>query len=84
MLKNIDSAELEVVIKYLSMVDGQSESKDMQFPTDIFHLVELIRVAEFLQIEDLGVLLMKEITNNNEFLTFTNVRRHIVSRLSEP
>lgn len=56
----------------------------MQMPTDFQTLVELFETAEYLGMDSLKIRIVTEgIMKKEEFLKYTNVRRHYIDNLAE-
>jgi hypothetical protein len=82
-LKNINSKELDIIMDYMySMSDGL-DKKQVILPTKLLDLMAFLGPCEFLGLEGLKKLVILELLRNEQFLKYTNVRRHVIDNLND-
>lgn len=70
------------MIKYLYFIDDPQNHK-FDFPTDFNNLMNLFETSEYFAIDKMRIDLLQEILEKEEFLKFTNVRRHYIDNIAE-
>ncbi|CDW82632.1 UNKNOWN [Stylonychia lemnae] len=81
-LQNINSDQLETVIKYLYNIDDPEKHK-FEMPQQFNVLMNLFETAEYLGLDQMKVQITLEILKKDEFQKYTNVRRHYIDNLAE-
>ena len=59
-LQNIGGDQLKLVIDYLTYLDNSETNEEMVMPTNIESQIELFETAEYLGLDELKVLVVKE------------------------
>jgi hypothetical protein len=80
-LSNIDSCSLDIIIDYLYNMNDPKQERKLNFPSGILALLSLLNICEYLDLQGLKHLVILELLNNDHFLKYSNVRRHVVDNL---
>ena len=78
-LQSITGDNLELVIQYLYHMDDPE--KEFKLPEGFHQLIELFETADYLNMDSFKVPIVQKINKQEQFLKFTNVRRHCLDNI---